>query len=68
MLLFNLTIPVIWYSGPSALTSALAIVLKTTIIFRFLFTYQFPMNRLLKVLDWNVRGVNSQERWDKISN
>jgi exonuclease III len=25
-------------------------------------------NRIWRVLDWNIRGINSQERWDDISN
>jgi exonuclease III len=25
-------------------------------------------NRIWRVMDWNIRGINSQERWDDISN
>jgi exonuclease III len=31
-------------------------------------THTFSMNRNWSILDWNIRGINSQSRWDDISN
>jgi hypothetical protein len=34
----------------------------------FTFKILFPMHRNWFILDWNVRGINSQGRWDDLSN
>lgn len=37
-----------------------------TLVLQNLFLFQMSNNRLTKILVWNIRGLNSQEKWDAL--